>query len=241
MAHIAIPIPENATLLVSEGDSVTFETPFFENTSTETVKITLASSLGFDPEKIFFHLRKFVGDEVKKDTLLAEKKTFLSTRQYLSEYDGTIAQINHYDGSIIIETNTADKNKVSCWFQGTVTEIDEHELILKVKHSKEMLLREEAQADFGGPLMYYDDTKTAEVTDEQVQNCVVCATQLPEFEVIKLEALGATGFLTLHPIETETSLPHAASKQINDFEEAQKKKFTACITTPDRTRIILYD
>lgn len=240
MAQIPIPIPKDAKLKIKEGDSVTFDTPLLENTQSELVKISIASSLGFDPEKIFAHLRRFVGDEVKKDSLLAERKSFLSTKQYLSEYEGILKEINHYDGSITMEISGEETEQVSCNFQGKISEITETEIVLSVKHATELQLRDESEA-FAGPIVYLDELATNAITDEQIDGHVVCATQIPIFEIAKLEALGARGFLTLHPIEEEMSLPTATAKQIKPFEEAVQKRYTACIIGPTRTTIFLYD
>ncbi|MFW5704128.1 MAG: hypothetical protein ACOCXQ_04775 [Patescibacteria group bacterium] len=237
---IVVPIPEEADVLIKKGDTVDFDTPFITNITVEEVKISLASNLGFEPDKIFMYLHKFVGDEIKKDELLAEKKAFLSTKQYVSEFHGTVKEINHYDGSITLEKKREGSVATNCYFQGKVEEIEKDKLILKVKHASEFLLRDEAPA-FGGPTLYYDLVTSDDLTEEKIAGKVIIAEKLATFDIVKFEALGATGFVTLQPPEEETITPIAVVKQIKDFENMKKQVFSCCIIGPEHTTIYLYD
>jgi hypothetical protein len=237
---IPVPIPPHADLLVKKGDTVDFSTPFIRSAVVEEIKISLASNLGFDPGKIFMYLQKFVGDEIKKDELLAEKKTMLSTKQYYSEYDGRIKEINHYDGSITLESRLDQVSERTCYFKGKIVEIEDQQIILEVKQGKLLPLRESVDA-FGGRVYFYDVSLAASVTEENIDGSIVVSEKIPSYDLAKLDALGAAGFVTLHPVEDDTTIPVAAFKQIADYETTVKQQFSCCITGSDHITIYFYD
>ncbi len=237
---IPVLVPAQADLLIKKGDTVDFSTPFIRNEAVEEIKISLASNLGFDPGKIFMYLQKFVGDEIKKDELLAEKKAMLATKQYYSEYEGRIKEINHYDGSITLESRLDQITERTCYFKGKIIEIEDQQIVLEVKQGKLLSLRESVEP-LGGRVYFYDISLAASVTEDDIDGSIVVSEKIPSYDLVKLEALGAAGFVTLHPVEDDTSVPVAAFKQIADYETAVKQKFSCCITGPDHTTIYFYD
>ena len=238
--NITITIPQDTDILVKSGQKVDFHTPFIAQRSMEEVKVTLSSLLGFPPEKIFNYLLKFVGDKVKKDELLAERKAMLSTKQYYSEYTGTIKEVNHYDGSIMIESQMNETSEYPCYFKGEIEKIEGNHIILKVSKAKEYDLQSKAN-HFGGEVCYFTEKMSATVTEEEVMNKIIVAEELPIYDQVKLEALGAKGFITLKPLLEDPSEPHAALKNIADFQEITKQQFSCCMITPDSTTIYFYD
>src|SRR3990167_9049048 len=90
--------------LIKVGQEVDFTTPLIKKGAQEEKTIPISSALRISPSKIFLYLKKFVGDEIKQGELVAEKKTLFDKRQYLSEYDGTIKEIDHENGNLIVAT-----------------------------------------------------------------------------------------------------------------------------------------
>lgn len=237
---IQVLIPQGVDILVKPGQKVTFDTPFIKKVSTEEVKISLASSLGISPDKIFLYLHKFVGDAIQKDELLAEKKSFMSTKQYLSEYTGTIKEINHYDGSLTVESQLSETLEERCFFQGEIDAMDAQSLVLKVNHAKQYLLQE-ACPFFGGPMFVYTPENASQVVEDDVNGAIIVADSITSYDHMKLEALGAAGFITVKPLEEQAAVPTAHLKELNDLEEIAKNKFTCCMIAPDHTTIYIYD
>lgn len=237
---IPVFIPPDVEVLVKPGQKVNFETPFIKKVSTEEVKISLASSLGISPDKIFLYLHKFVGDAVQKDELLAEKKSFMSTKQYLSEYTGTIKEINHYDGSLTVISQLSETFEERCYFQGEIEGMEGNTLVLKVAHAKQYLLQE-ATPFFGGPIFVYTPENASHVIEDDVNDKIIIADTIASYDHMKLEALGAQGFITVKPLEEKSAVPTGHLKEIKDFEEIAKGKFTCCMIAPDHTTIYIYD
>jgi hypothetical protein len=236
---IPVLVPQDAELLVEAGQKVDFGTPFVRRGSVEEIKVPLANVLGFPPDKIFMYLHKFVGEPVRKDELLAEHKTMMTTKQYVSEYEGIIKEINHYDGSLTIAVQQAETLEMNCYFRGEIEAIDNGIITLKVRHAKQLPLQE-ATDHFGGKLFVYHPTIVARVTEDEIEGSVVAAEKLPTFDQAKLEALGARAFVTVHPLDEPTS-PVATFRQPEDHASLVSQPFSCCIVAPDRTTIYCYD
>ena len=76
---INVQTDEKSNCLIKEGDKVDFETPFFEKISQSTVTIDVSKKLDIDPGKIFRYLKKLVGEEIKKNQIIALKHSFLNS------------------------------------------------------------------------------------------------------------------------------------------------------------------
>lgn len=237
---IPVIVPDGAKLLLKKGQKVDFETPFIQRHSEEEIKLPVASALGISPDKIFMYLHKFVGDKVAKDEVLAEKKAMMSSKQYMSEYSGTIKEVNHSDGSVTIATTTGDAVKDLCFFKGEVEEIEGNVVLVKVGKGKQYQLHEPSQY-FGGQVLIHADKSAAHITEEEADQKVVVGDKIPSYDQMKLEALGAVGFVLLQQPDDNAAVPVALLKQIADLEEISKSKFTCCNIGPDHTTIYFYD
>src|SRR5438067_2085971 len=117
MTTISISIPHTGgALLVKEGQKVDFKTPLLETPVSTTISINIASHLGIAPSQIFLSIKKVVGENIQKGELLAQKKTLLSKKTFTSPYEGVLKEINHEDGTIVIEISEEDNSVVHCYF-----------------------------------------------------------------------------------------------------------------------------
>jgi DNA-directed RNA polymerase alpha subunit len=237
---IPVIIPDGAKLLLKKGQKVDYDTVFVKRQSEDEMKLPIAASLGFSPDKIFMFLHKFVGDKVEKNEVLAERKAMMSTKQYVSEFSGVIKEINHNDGSVTLSTQADDSVEEYCYFKGEVEEIDGNVVLVKVGRGKQYQLHEPSSF-FGGQVLIHEDTHPSQITEEQVDSRVVVGDKIPSYDHMKMEALGAVGFILLQQPDDTSSVPVALLKQIADYEEIKKSKFTCCNIGPDRTTIYFYD
>lgn len=235
---LSIPLPEKGKPLIKVGQQVDFTTPLFEEKLQKETRIYISQKIEVQPSKIFHHLKHLVGDAVKKGDILAEKKGLFSHKSYKSEFDGILKEVNHTDGSILIEIVTDDDVVTKAYFKGEVAELHKDEVRLKVNHAKEYEVKEAEQV-FGGKVFYLPNEHVT-IEEESVDNHVVVAESLSGYTQMKLEALGARGFVTLRNMEDHTDLPHAHLKQIADFEEAAKHKMPYCFILKKSSRIVFY-
>ena len=235
--NLTIYIPNHQELLVSVGQDVDLKSPFLKKSSPTNVVLKISESLGFRPERIFKFLKKFVGETVKKGELLAEYKTFLSSKQFVSNFEGLIKEVNHQTGTLLIETATDQKNIIPCFFQGTVIGIDGNLLQLQVNE----LVKYQTQPQktyTGGQVTYHKDKN--KLTEETISNKFICVDAIKLFDQVKQETLGANGFITLSDLKKETKLPKIKIKKIEDFKQILDGHLPYCITGEDDTTIYFY-
>jgi hypothetical protein len=232
---ITFNIPAAVKCLVKEDQKVDFETFLFEK-KTESIKtINVAKKLNIDPSKIFYYLKKLVGEEVKKDEILAEKKELFSNIKIQSAYDGVIREINHNSGEVIITATGHDKKVQKSYFIGTVKKIEKDKIKLDVKESLEFPLKF-ASTDFGGPTFFLKRDELEDVT-----NKVIIAGEISSYLQVKAEALGVAGFVTLNKLTDTTDVNFAQVKNIADIEKINKSQFSYCLIDQKNSKIILYE
>ena len=129
---ITIPISVSDHCLLKEDQMVDFETPFLQKKVEEEVNVSIAKNLNVSPEKIFHYLKKFVGESIEKDEIIAINKGMFTTKKIISKYSGLIKEINHFNGSITILSKTEVENTVNSFFKGKVVKIKKNELSVEV-------------------------------------------------------------------------------------------------------------
>src|SRR5690606_3961211 len=105
------------------------------------------------PDKIFHYLKKVVGDSIKKGDLIAENKSFLSTKQYVSSVEGVIKEIDHITGIIFIELDNGEEEFKYCFFTGEVEAIHDDHIELKVKKAHKVDIQP-SDHYIGAPVYY---------------------------------------------------------------------------------------
>lgn len=235
---ISFIIPEKAKLLVKAGQSLEVGVPLYEQFAQKEVKISIAQKLHIAPHTIFKHLKKFVGDEIKKDELLAEKKSLFSRVAYRCEFGGTIKEINHTDGAILLSINTEDEIVFRSPVQGEIVELSKKEIQVKIQKAKEYDTKE-IQGKMGGKSVYLLGENDV-VSEEIIDGSIVVAEKLTGYIQMKLEALGVTGFVLSRHLTEQTAVPLAVLKTIPDFEAIQKNKSPYCFIDEASGKIVFY-
>jgi len=235
---LTIPLPEQGKPLIKVGQRVDFNTPLYEEKIHKEVKVYISQKIGVSPKKIFQHLKKLVGDTIQAGDLLAENKSFMAGRQYTSEHTGILKEINHMDGTILIEVIGDDHAVKRAFFTGEIVRIEDGSLQIKVAVANEYEIKN-AKDTFGGKTLFIK--KENNIYDEdRVSGNVVVADTISEYNQTKIEALGASGFATLHVLSESTSTPAVLFKQIKDFEDAVKHHLPYCFIDGKTSKIIFY-
>lgn len=235
---ISIPIPEGTKCLLKIGTAVDLGQDFLEIENKVSVTIPLAKKFNIPAKDIFKHIKKFVGEPLTKGEILAVKKGFFTTTKILSEYEGTIKEIDHHEGHLVIETSTGEKNKLPAYFKGEIESINKSELKIKVKTGKEYPLKK-TSGNFGGKAIYIEDSGVNSITAD-CNTAIGIAESFTSYSQSKTEALGIDGYISLNTLPEETRLPHAQIKQINDFKKIFEHKLNYCIINEKKSTIIFY-
>lgn len=237
---LLVKIPSNTDLLITPGQDVDFHTPFIRKKTTLPKTIPVANILRFEPEKIFMNLRKLVGEQLRHGDLVAEHKTVFSTKQYFSEVEGTITEINHMTGSIVIEMESEEQNQLNCFFKGEVITIGDAHLELKVKKYKEFDIKPIKQY-FGAETFYIPQNTIPIITEDDVDNRFICAYEVKPFEQAKLEALGAVGLISPPGAPHSPALLDIVIQQAADFNTIMELQHPYCLIGEAQNTIYFYE
>ncbi len=241
---LTIHLPFSGKPKFKVGDQVDFDTPLYEEKRVEEIKLLLSDKLNVSPDKIFHHLKKFVGDKVKKGDVLAEKKSLFDNKKILSDIDGILKEVNHNEGYVLIDIESSETKTKNCFFKGEINSIEKHEIKLKINSSKEYPIKEtnHINDEYIGYKVYYLAEKHGEFNADDVEGrMVVCLDVVTSYHQVKLEALGVSGFVSLRNLSEITSLPFIKLKNIEDMKTVFKAQLPYCIFNKKESKIILYD
>lgn len=236
---ISIPIPDKSKCLIKIGDKVNFDTPFYEQSSSKSVTIEVSKRLNISSSTIFHHLKKLVGDSIKKGEVLAAKKGFLTTIKIISEFDGIIKEIDHNKGICVLSVEEQKYSKTTAFFKGEAHNIDSHTIQIKVKSGKEFPLKKSDES-FGGKTLYLDKNNEQTINSD-CDNHVCISESITLYAQTKTEALGINGFITLSSLPNSTSLPFSQIKNIEDMKKIFQYAFPYCIILKEKSTIIFYE
>lgn len=224
-------------LLIKQGQDVDFATLLSKKGSEEQKIIPLSVLLKIPPEKIFLYLKKFVGEEVTRGELLAEKKSVLGKKQYLSEYEGLIKEIDHEKGNLVLTIQAETKQVLNAYFKGKIEDTKKNEITLIVKDMKRFELKE-ATTDFGGEVFFIDESSLGTVMPELVKNKVILVESIKPYNQSKLEVMGVIGFVSIQGLSDTTPPPFARIKNLDDWDQIKKLKLPYCLV--DKKTAVIY-
>lgn len=235
---ITIPLSISDHCLLKEDQVIDFETPFLKRKVEEEINIPIAKNLNVPPQKIFHYLKKFVGESIKKNEMIALSKGMFTTKRVISKYSGLIKDIDHTSGSITILSETEAENTIDSFFRGKVSKIKKNELIIEVKNGEQFSGKNISQ-NFGGKVFYSDENSV--FYSESVSNSVIVCENISAYYKSKAEALGCRGFLSLSKINEDTGIPYAQLKTVSDYKKIVKTKFTYCTIISNTSTIYFYN
>ncbi|MBI1863235.1 hypothetical protein HYS00_03885 [Candidatus Microgenomates bacterium] len=238
---ITFHVKTHSPILMKPGDTVDFDTPLTKKTFSQQDTIALSDHLGIPPKSIFMHLHKVVGEPIKKHETLAEKKTMFGMKKFVSEYEGIIKEINHQDGTLVVETYSESAEVTYSHFKGTIESIESNMITLRVNKFKEYPLKE-VSMDFGGKTMIVEDSiPLSTLTHDDVAGNVIITKAISPVEAVRLEVLDEAGTITLHEIAENTPHNCARLKNVSDWEEIAKSKLPYCIVDTQHNTMYLYE
>ncbi len=235
---LSIPFSQKGKLLIKPGQKVDFNTSLLKENKRNEIKIQIARKLHIHPSKIFQSLKKVVGDQVVKGELIAEKKSFFSGKKYKSEYDGIIKEVDHVEGLLVLEIDSSEENERKSFFKGRVEEVNKDEIKLVVEKVKEFE-GVNASSFFGGEVFYLKNEY--EICEDQVDGKIVVCESLSGINQIKIEALGAIGFVTQFKLHSTIDTPSVQIKEIDSWKEIFHRHLPYCFVDKRKNKVVFYE
>ncbi|MFH1826817.1 MAG: hypothetical protein ABH812_00060 [bacterium] len=220
---IKISLPEGKKLLIKEGDKVGFETPLIKITENKHLKIPISQILDVSPKKIFLSLTKNIGEAITQGDVLARKKTLFSEKKYISEFTGILKEIDHTEGTVTLAVQEKEGEKINSYFKGEVKKINDDNLEFEVKEVEKFELKE-ASDYFGGEVVTIDNINLNKIKDE-IRNKILLVKKIEIYNQLKLEVIGASGYITIDPLSKHIDIPYARLLNSQDWEKIKKLNF----------------
>lgn len=238
---IKINLPENVKLLVKENDYIDFGQPLAEKKETKEIIINLFEKLNVRSNKIFNCLKKFVGDQIKKNDLLASKKGLFYEKKIFSPVDGQIKRIDHNNGEVVIKTESNKNKKILAFFKGRIHKISDQTINLEIKKSLSLPIKKNNFPNFGGQVLYFDEKNDEKnIEEEKIENKVIVSQFLQPTIAAKLQALGSIGFVLFKKPEENFDLPIIIVKKADDIKKVKEEGFSYCLVQHLSDTIIFY-
>ena len=237
---IKITFPQDIRCLFKNGDKIEFGQPFLEKKEKNQAEIYIAKELGIQPKKIFRYLKKFVGDTVNKDEIIALKKDFFSERKILCPFNGIIKEIDHDLGKIIFTVDEKDKKIISAYFQGEVVKVKDGLLELSVNKANEYSIKK-TEIGFGGQIFYLTEKDVIQLSVNMINKKIIVAENVSSLTQTKIEALGSIGLVISVQPQDQPSIPFAVLKNPSDFTKILSEKFPYCYIDQLSSKIFFYE
>lgn len=235
---VPVKIPQSSEMLIEAGQRVDFTTPLMKRKGKKSIRIPVAEILRFSPDKIFLKLRKTIGDRITQGDLLAEDKSMLGSKRYLSQIDGILKEINHVDGSLIIEQNSEESDMMHCFFTGEVEAIYDGYLDLKVKNAHKAETAD--PIEYIGAELFYNPDGSGILVEEDIDGKCIVTAELNPMDHSKIEALGARGIISVRKIPS-LSLTQIILPKPEDFEIILSKRYPFVIVGPEENTLYFYE
>lgn len=239
MTTINLSIPKNSQLLIEMGKNLDFQSPFYQIKKTLREKIPLAKLLNIDADKIYRYIKKAVGQKVRKNEIVAQRKGFFLEKKIFSPIDGEIVEINHENGEMIIAYQSKDNKIKNCFFKGVVKEIKNNIVTVQIKNGLKILLNE-VNLQAGGEIFFYkSDSLFFQISEEDIKDKIVITEKLTSHVNLKCETLGCSGFLFVEK-EKRPSIPFGRFNSTNDFKRIIDNNFKYCLFSNIDQFVVFY-
>ncbi len=242
MATFDVQLDTGWDILITPGSKVTFTTSLAQQISPATYPqtIPLAQILGFSPKHIFKHIKKSVGEMIRKGDVVAENKTLFSSKKFTADADGIITHIDHAVGEIVFEQvlTEVSSSAMMALFEGTVGDIKKGTITVRVAKVLEVKVNESVSSRFGGRCLITKATQAMVLGLPDVGGNIVVAPDFTDYSISKFEALQAQAFVS--PIAIHTHIPSYTLKKPNEYADIVDFAPTAVYANPSESILIFY-
>lgn len=239
--EVTLNIPSEAVFQVSEGQKVNIGDPFYTVKKSEDVLIPIAKPLGVKAELIFQYTQVVIGSTVKQGDILASAKKFMGTKKISSDIDGTVVRIDHEEGAITLNAASDQDKKQVCFFNGTITSIDQKKSLVTIKVGSGVSVSATSivGGDGGGDVTITTPENYFSLNADDIRGNAVVIHDVPSHIFTKLDALDAGGVIYVSG-EVTPDVPSAQTSESN-FESLTKKPHAFIVFSSHEKKIFAYN
>lgn len=220
---LRFPLKINSKIIIKEGDIVNKGSilAIFDNDNPD-LEIELSKILKVKTKDVYQFLKKRLSDNVFKDELIAEKKSFLNTISVKSPIKGKLKQIDLIRGTILLTPIDKINSKLSSPVDAKIKSITKDFIEVEIK-----AMKLDGTEGIGGDVIgeflnIHKNFKSNFEIGSEVEDKIILISNLREDIVAKLDTLGARGIIS-EKISKNYKFPSIAVstevfKELSDLE-----------------------
>lgn len=239
--EVTLKIPQDAVIHISEGQKVNIGDPFYSIKKSEDLHIPIAKPLGVKPDLIFQYTQVVIGSSVKQGDVLASAKKFIGTKKISSDIDGIVVRIDHEEGIITINALSDQDKTQTCFFNGTISSIDQKNSLVTVKVGSGISVPaiNIEGGDGGGDITITTPENYFSLNADDIHGNAVVIHDVPSHIFTKLDALDAGGVIYVSG-EVTTEVPSANISE-KDFKLVTEKPHAFIVFSSHEKKIFAYN
>ena len=220
-----------------EDEVVDWSQKSLKEQSEAEIIIDLAAELEIEPSAIFKHLKVNLGEIVKNNQTLAEKKTWFGGKSLKSPQTGEVRGINHENGTITLAIKQI--TNVPFGLKGKFIKKDkDNQLVFQVHAGMEVELQNSLETNFGGECVYVKES-----SDITIENCErkIVVSKVPEMmDQAKITALGPLAIISYEASYRDSAIPLLLIANRVEDSQLFAKKFPFCLYLMSKKTCLFY-
>ena len=224
-------------LKFKENEKVDWSGKNLKEKSKSELVVDIAQELKIIPKDIFKYLKVSLGEEVKQDDVLAEKKSFMASQTFKSPVKAEVRGINHEAGTITLAVE--DVVDVPFSMVAKFEKKDKQDLVFKVKSGVEIVLVNSVDQSFGGKCEYIE--KSEQIDLEKCENKVIVTKNIEGMDMAKLNALGPVAFVSFEMNYNAAPTPCLMLENKAEWKNLFEKKYQYCLYLSGKKTVYFYN
>lgn len=208
--------------VVKAGDKVKTGDILATSGSDEKVEIHIAKLLQIKPKDLTKYLLKELPVDVEANEVIAVKKWLLKQKRIKSPIAGVLDFLDTDEGTLQIKTKDAEAGKARAWFEGTIKEVSDNEVVCEVNGLVIKGKSGEGQTVSGKLLSIKGEVDLFNLPIEIDERIIILKSAKSDV-VAKADALGALAVIAEILEEPPFSLPHLLVEDIKEIMEYDDK------------------
>lgn len=185
-------------------------------------KIPLSKILSVDSQKITSFITKKLGSKVKKGEVLAKKEGMFKSVRVLSPILGVLESVDLKDGSLLLVSGEVSEITQSSPIDGYIEGVTKEEITISFEGK--VIEGEKGKGERAiGVSMVFEDSVDMHHFDSKVASRIIIGKTFTEGARAKLNALGASGLISLEYYEDFPVLVKISPKDLKELLTARNK------------------
>lgn len=200
---VKLAIPENARLLVKQGQKVKIGDPFYSTVSEEDSIISFVNELGIKAQDIFKYAKVVVGDTLQVGDIVGERKRLMGKKTIKADTAGKVKHIDFTSGVVVVGVPSKNGSTVPTFFTGEITHASDSSDIIQVEIGNAKTYEATGNVDCGGESHVLLEKEFFSYSSEDIRDRIMIIHTIQSHIEAKIDALGGAGIIYVDGSITE--------------------------------------